>query len=80
MKSVKALQVMGLKAGASKAELKAAFRERAKVLHPDKGGSAEAFKELVAAYESLSGERAPVTVRGPILGKDSIYVEIRMEP
>jgi hypothetical protein len=42
--------VLGLRPGATHAEVKAAFRARAKVLHPDQGGDAEQFRRLQAAY------------------------------
>ena len=34
-------------------KLKAAFRKLCMTHHPDKGGEEEAFKELMAEYESL---------------------------
>ena len=48
---------LGVPQGAAEAELKAAFRRRARALHPDVNTSdpdaGEKFKELVAAYELL---------------------------
>lgn len=41
---------LGLRPGATHAEVKAAFRAKAKVLHPDQGGDAELFRRLQAAY------------------------------
>jgi len=35
-------------------ELKRLFREKARELHPDKGGEHEAFVELAAAYQEFS--------------------------
>ncbi len=35
-----------------RSELKVAFRARAKLLHPDTGGDADSFRELVRAYET----------------------------
>jgi len=48
--------LLGIKPGASIAEIKKAFREKAKKLHPDIAGSshAEAMRKLIAAYEALS--------------------------
>ena len=49
---------LGVPRGAASAEIKTAYRRRARSLHPDVNGSdpdaAEKFKELVAAYELLS--------------------------
>ena len=45
------LDVLGLKRGASKDEIKAAYRRLARQHHPDCGGDPEKFKELQAAYE-----------------------------
>jgi len=48
-----AWQVLGLSAGASLADVKAAFRQRALATHPDHGGDADAFRALHQAYERL---------------------------
>lgn len=50
---VSAWEQLGLPAGATLAEVKAAFRSRALVAHPDQGGDADAFRELHRAYERL---------------------------
>ena len=41
--------VLGLAPGTSRADIDIAFRRLAKATHPDHGGSAAAFRELVAA-------------------------------
>ncbi len=46
-----AWEVLGLAANASRVEIKAAFRRRALATHPDRGGDANAFRELHQAYE-----------------------------
>jgi len=48
--------LLGVKPGASTAEIKKAFRKKAKQLHPDIAGSAhsEAMRRLLKAYEALS--------------------------
>ena len=48
--------LLGVKPGASTAEIKRAFRKKAKQLHPDIAGSenAEEMRRLLAAYEALS--------------------------
>ena len=45
-----AWEVLGLAAGASLTEIKAAFRQRALATHPDHGGDSAAFRELHQAY------------------------------
>jgi curved DNA-binding protein CbpA len=45
--------LLGVKRGASPAELDRAFRKKAKELHPDKGGDAEAFNQLSQAIRVL---------------------------
>lgn len=52
------LRVLGLDhPPTSKAELTRAFRKTAKVAHPDKGGSNEAMRRVVEAYETIKRER-----------------------
>lgn len=46
--------ILGLEPGASSAAIRAAYRTRAKSLHPDVGGDAEAFLELRVAYRILT--------------------------
>lgn len=49
-----ARELLGVAASASPGELRRAFRNRAKSVHPDRaGGDAEAFRQVVAAYEIL---------------------------
>lgn len=49
-------EVLGLKSGATRAEIEAAFREKAKACHPDHGGSHEQMARLnVACAEALKG-------------------------
>ncbi len=47
-------RLLGIKRGASKEEVRKAYRHKAKVVHPDKGGSAEAFSALTMAQEVLT--------------------------
>jgi DnaJ-like protein len=45
------LEILGLSWPCSEDEIRRAFREKAKELHPDRGGSEAAFIELRLAYE-----------------------------
>ena len=47
-------EVLGVSKTATYDEIRKAYRKQAKVKHPDKGGSEEAFQELQQAYEVLS--------------------------
>ena len=46
-------RVLGLEPGASRDEVKAAYREKARELHPDRGGDADAFSRVNEAYQRL---------------------------
>ncbi len=52
-------QILGVRQDATAAEIKRAYRAKAKLLHPDKNSTSdsEAFKTLVRAYEILSDEK-----------------------
>lgn len=55
--AAEAHDVLDLERTAGEAAIQEAYREKAKVLHPDaEQGSAEAFRELKAAYERLVGD------------------------
>ena len=45
--------VLGLKRSASDEDIKQAFREKALITHPDKGGDPEEFRKVREAYENL---------------------------
>ncbi len=47
------LEMLGIEGGFTKESLKVAYRNKAKELHPDKGGDAEAFIRLKEAYETV---------------------------
>jgi len=52
-------KILGVKKSASEKEIKKAFREKAKLYHPDKNDSPDAeqkFRDLAEAYEILSDE------------------------
>ena len=53
-----AYKIIGISPGSSPSALRQAFKQRARCLHPDVNVAADAdlqFRELVAAYELLSG-------------------------
>lgn len=52
-------EILGVRQGATAAEIKKAYRQKAKLLHPDatKTESSEEFRTLVRAYEILSDQR-----------------------
>ena len=52
-------KILGVSHNATAAEIKRAYRTKAKLLHPDITHSdADSFKELVSAYKTLSDLRA----------------------
>lgn len=48
-----ALRVLGLSIGATSADIRAAYREKMKIVHPDLGGDADEAKRVNAAMEEL---------------------------
>lgn len=56
-----ARQLMGVTEAATIAEIRRAFRLKAKQAHPDRGGDAERFREVVEAYHLL--QRQPQKAR-----------------
>lgn len=57
MTSKECCDMLGVSAGATQDEIKKAYRNLAKVHHPDKGGDEEHFKKINEAYGVLSGKR-----------------------
>jgi curved DNA-binding protein CbpA len=47
-------RLLGIKRGATKEDVRRAYRRKAKVSHPDSGGSVEAFSALATAHDVLS--------------------------
>jgi hypothetical protein len=58
----RARSVLGVGNDAGPEEIRRAFRARALIVHPDRGGSTLAFDELVAAFDALASA-APVARR-----------------
>ena len=60
-------EVLGIQRGATKAQIRHAYRRLAKRYHPDvnagDGAAAERFKEVQRAYEALTDERPHLTSR-----------------
>lgn len=54
---MKLYDTLGVQQGASKEELKKAFKKLAIQHHPDKGGDAEIFKTISHAYDTLSDDK-----------------------
>lgn len=52
-------EVLGVDPDADEAEIRAAYRRRAKEVHPDQGGSVEQFQAVRAAYERLLSGSVP---------------------
>jgi hypothetical protein len=59
----RARRVLGVASNAGPDDIRRAFRAHAQVAHPDHGGTADTFAEVVAAFEAL--KYAPV--RGRVL-------------
>lgn len=56
MPAADARRTLGVGAGASQSDVKAAYRERVKETHPDSGGDEEEFKRVNRAYEALKDD------------------------
>ena len=54
-------EILGVVETATQDEIKKAYRQKAKELHPDKGGDEEMFKKVTNAYDILSDENKKVT-------------------
>ena len=52
-------EVLGLRSDADNDLIDAAYRAKARKLHPDVGGDAEAFRELTDAYERVKPKAVP---------------------
>jgi len=56
-------QTLGVAIGATTDEIRAGYRQRALVVHPDHGGDPEAFRALRAAYDEALARRSKAAKR-----------------
>lgn len=79
MTTQEAYRALGLTAGATMAEIKAAYLTQAKLHHPDRngGGSAatHAFQEVQAAYETLIGRKPAGVIRAERPGSNGTHAD-----
>jgi len=54
-------EILGLKEGASQADVRSAMAKLVKTAHTDKGGNKEAFQRIMAAYEIISEKNRQYT-------------------
>lgn len=89
MNRTEALKVLGLKEGATKAEIKTAYKEMAQILHPDKQGdneklrarAEEQFKQVNEAKDVLLNGKPHSSTRGRGSNTRASYEESeRWEP
>lgn len=52
--AAEARSTLGVGADAGESEIRSAYRNRVKEVHPDRGGDEEAFKRVTAAYDRLT--------------------------
>jgi len=76
MTLTEAISILDLKIVSADA-IKEAYRKKAKLLHPDKGGDESKFKRLVAAYELLTGKNKPrrSVVLRPVVVRRYVWVQ-----
>ncbi len=48
--------ILGIERGSTGKEIRKAYYELSKVMHPDRGGDEESFKELSKAYKALTDD------------------------
>ncbi|KKN71407.1 hypothetical protein LCGC14_0421290 [marine sediment metagenome] len=59
MSREEAIRILGLKGNPDKQHIKKAYKKKAHLLHPDKGGDAKSFSLVAEAYGLLTGRIKP---------------------
>lgn len=75
-------QILGLKPGASKEEIKKAYRKKAMQYHPDRNPGPDArekFTEVLEAYEYLTGVRQARQQRQSTTSESDFYEQMRKQ-
>ncbi len=69
-------EILGISTDASADEVRFAYRSKVKEVHPDAGGSSEAFSEVVIAYEILmnADRRAQYNKTGDVKGSSNAEI------
>lgn len=81
MQRDEARRLLGVAPGTPVAEIERAFRRRASIAHPDRGGDAESFRRLVAARSLLTTAQSLRTEAGGFQpGPDRPRMVIRRSP
>lgn len=66
MNCIEAYQILGIPQGSSVEQVKKAFRQQAKMCHPDMGGDPVRFRLIKEAYELLRTMSVPRLRRLPL--------------
>ena len=61
-----ALEVLGLQSGATRQQVKQAWRAAAQAHHPDRGGDPVRFRQAEEAFRLLEAGPFPVEVKQPV--------------
>merc|ERR1712125_3857 len=69
--SIAAYCVLGLAPKATPEQIRAAYKRKALEAHPDKGGSAARFRQVLKAFETLSETTSAPPRRGQVPGQRS---------
>ena len=59
MKMINYYEILGVPENATLEEIKKAYRKKASVAHPDKGGDVEMMKQVNVAYDLLKTKSGP---------------------